>query len=144
GPGMSLLDAEGNVIETNTYVQYPLLAPAAFKQYGNNALYFVSGYVSGYCGLYTMMYPVVGKMDTIGQIQTLMHYELNENCSSLSIDLEVTHDKGVVTWGWPADFFALRVDSNLNHVWSKHFNHHGHFQFIKELPGGDLLAGFDM
>ncbi len=144
GPGMSLLDAAGSVIEMNTFVQYPFLVPMAYKQTDINAVYFVSGYVSGSCGVSPLMFPVVGKMDTAGNIQTLSHYEFSDACKSLPVDLEITHDKGVVTWGWPADFFALRVDSSLNPVWAKHFNHHGYFQFIKELPGGDLLAGFNM
>ncbi len=54
------------------------------------------------------------------------------------------HDKSVITWGREWSFFALKVDSNLAHIWSKNFDRPGGFQFIKELPGGDLLAGINM
>lgn len=42
------------------------------------------------------------------------------------------------------DFFAIKVDSELEPLWAEAFVHHGGFQFIKELPSGDLLAGINM
>ncbi|MCB9170873.1 MAG: T9SS type A sorting domain-containing protein [Flavobacteriales bacterium] len=38
----------------------------------------------------------------------------------------------------------MKADAELNHIWSKHFDRHGGFQFIRELPGGDLLAGINL
>ncbi|MFZ1616142.1 MAG: T9SS type A sorting domain-containing protein [Flavobacteriales bacterium] len=75
---------------------------------------------------------------------SLRYYELNTGCQNLASDLEIDHDKSVIAWGRDAAFYALKADSNLAHVWSKHFDRHGGFQFIKELPGGDLLAGINM
>jgi hypothetical protein len=144
GTGLTLLDGDGNIVQTTSYVQYPLLGPAGVKTYGSNGLYFITGFASGTCAGSARLFPVVGKMDSVGNISAFNHYELYQSCSSLAIGLEVTQNNDVVTWGWQYDFFALRVDSNLSHVWSKKFESNGHFQFIKELPGGDLLAGFNM
>ncbi|MCW5899479.1 MAG: T9SS type A sorting domain-containing protein [Flavobacteriales bacterium] len=38
----------------------------------------------------------------------------------------------------------MKVDSSLAPVWARRFSNNGGFQFIKELPGGDLLAGINM
>lgn len=142
--GLSLTDTQGNILQANSYVQWPLLGPGSFRRDNVNGVYFVTGYVDGFCQGHTQIFPVIGKMDLVGSIIYLKRYVLNEGCQSLAIDLETTNDNGVVTWGWRTNFFALRVDSNLNHVWSKHFDRHGGFQFIKELPSGDLLAGINM
>lgn len=144
GPGMAHLNVIGEVIGTANYVRYPILSPGSFKLLSENNITFTSGYVSGACDGSPLYFPVIGRMDSVGHISSYIHYEWNDACKSLPRGLEITQDRGVVTWGWQYDFFALRVDSNLNPFWAKHFNHHGHFQFIKELPGGDLLAGFDM
>jgi len=145
-PGMSLLDPYGNVLQTNVYAQLPFLLPTDFKNGDSGDIYFVSGYTNGVCNSATRIFPVVGKMDTAGNVLALAHFELNGACKSLAFDLEVSQNADIITWAgsWQYDFFALRVDSSLSHVWSKHFNRNGHFQFIKELPSGDLLAGFNM
>ncbi|MBX2978327.1 MAG: T9SS type A sorting domain-containing protein [Flavobacteriales bacterium] len=38
----------------------------------------------------------------------------------------------------------MKVSASLDPVWAKWFPNSGGFQFIKELPGGDLLAGINM
>jgi len=65
-------------------------------------------------------------------------------CYGVPGGLEVTADKGALTWGRDRNFFALRVDSALEPVWSKQVVAPGGFNFIKELPGGDLLAGINL
>ena len=57
--------------------------------------------------------------------------------------MEVGHNGDVTIWGQD-QLFALHVDSDLTPVWAKHFDHQGSFQFIRELPSGDLLAGINM
>ena len=59
-------------------------------------------------------------------------------------DLSVTQDGGVIAWGQEPGFFALRVNPGLDLSWAKRIARAGSFQFIKELPGGDLLAGITM
>lgn len=84
-------------------------------------------------------------MDSIGNVQSLHYYPFNSpDCGNIPGDLTITNDGGALVWGGEDRFFALRVDTNLDPLWAKRFIHHGDFQFIKELPGGDLLAGFDM
>ncbi|HRH71240.1 MAG TPA: T9SS type A sorting domain-containing protein [Flavobacteriales bacterium] len=74
----------------------------------------------------------------------MRHYELNAGCSNVGADVIKTADGGIVTWGYTQDFFALKVDGDLEPIWARTFDHHGGIQFIKELPGGDLLAGINM
>ncbi|MEZ4807627.1 MAG: T9SS type A sorting domain-containing protein [Flavobacteriales bacterium] len=41
-------------------------------------------------------------------------------------------------------FFVLKTDPQGLPTWAKRFNYNGGFRFIRELPSGDLLAGFDL
>ncbi len=89
-------------------------------------------------------------MDSLGNVQAFRYYELNSaGCWNLATDLEITSNKSVITWGvggygiqW--SFFAVKADSVGELAWAKHFNRHGSFEFIRELPSGDLLAGINM
>jgi hypothetical protein len=117
----------------------------------DNDLYFVGGYHKDSCTtrgnlLIPYTYPVIGRMDSMGNVLDAQHYILNaDNCMNTAGDLEVMSDGGVITWGTSSTrFFALKAAHNGNPVWAKKFSRHGTFRFIKELPGGDLLAGFDM
>jgi hypothetical protein len=89
--------------------------------------------------------PVLGFMDSTGNISSMRSYTLASGCNQAVGNLMVTGDGGVVAWN--ADnygFFAFKVDSTLSPAWAKVFNRKGGVQFIKELAGGDLLAGFTM
>ena len=89
--------------------------------------------------------PVIGKMDTLGNVSSVQYYEMNAGSEkNAASELEILNDRSIVTWGREYAFFVLKADSTLAHVWSKQFDHHGSFQFIKELPSGDLLAGINM
>ncbi len=142
--GVTLLDSLGESPQTHSYWNEMVLGVASFQKCQGNGFYFVTGRYSGISCIHTGLYPIVGKMDSVGRVLQLKYYVMGDVCQALAIGLDVTHDNGLVTWGWKSNFFALRVDSDLNHVWSKHFDRHGGFQFIKELPGGDLLAGINM
>ncbi|MBP6392358.1 MAG: T9SS type A sorting domain-containing protein [Flavobacteriales bacterium] len=84
-------------------------------------------------------------MDTLGTIQNFHHYPLNADaCGNIPGGLSVTNDSGAITWGSRSWFFALRIDSTMSPVWGRRYSRHGGFQFIKELPSGDLLAGINM
>src|SRR5690606_40858824 len=69
---------------------------------------------------------------------------LNAACGNSPGDLELTSAKDILVWGRDNMFFAFKVDSAGAPVWAKRFSNNGSFRFIKELPGCDLLAGFDM
>lgn len=139
-----MLDSNGDLLLTSSYWNEMVLGVASFQKKLGNEFYFVTGRYSGIPCIHTGLYPIIGKMDSTGRVLQLKYYVMNDVCQALAIGLDVTSDNGVLTWGLRDNFFALCVDSNLNHVWSKHFDRHGGFQFIKELPGGDLLAGINM
>jgi hypothetical protein len=83
-------------------------------------------------------------MDSFGNVLSYRHYILSGGCRNQVGDLVITADRGAITWGSDTMFFALKADSALTPIWAKRFTKHGGFQFIKELPGGDLLAGINM
>ncbi len=137
------------MLSSHCYAIDTLLALQSVMKYADNEFYFVGGYYRDTCtagdlGVITRIHPVIGRMDSLGNISTIRHYVMNAGCSNGPGDLEITGSKSVITWGRDAMFFALKADSLGEPVWAKHFNSHGGFRFIKELPGGDLLAGINM
>lgn len=147
--GAALLDSDGNIMHASYYPVGLFLAMQSVRYVSDNEYYFVTGYHDGECssnsGTTALIHPAIGKMDSLGDVLALSYYALNaESCWNLAADLEITADKSIITWGRDQTFFAMKVDSTLQHVWSKTIGHAGGFRFIKELPGGDLLAGFDM
>ncbi|HRN38226.1 MAG TPA: hypothetical protein PLL18_15080, partial [Flavobacteriales bacterium] len=148
--GISILDHEGQVIHQQCYRVFPFLVLQSARISMNNDIFFVGAYYFDSCDTCSapaVEKPVIGEMDTLGNIILAQYYDLNAgNTFSIAADLVIAHDNGIITWGRDDSFFILKADSNLNHIWSKQFadQHHGDFQFIKELPGGDLLAGINM
>lgn len=119
----------------------------SIRKRSNNDYYFTAGIVVDSCGIDSSLEvdPVIGRMDSLGAIHAMNRYQLNAvTCSNTALDLQVLDDGGAVAWGRFQTSFALRVDSNGATVWSKQFPHHGSFGFVRELPGGDLLAGINM
>lgn len=114
-----------------------------------NKFYFTTGTTAAPClpgsTTLSLIHPVIGKMDSIGAVVQMKRYTFDPIiCHGSNGGLEITSDKGALTWGRDRNFFALRVDSTLNPVWSKQVVAPGGFTFIKELPGGDLLAGINL
>ncbi|MBZ0206781.1 MAG: hypothetical protein K8H89_10690, partial [Flavobacteriales bacterium] len=155
GPGVSLLDPAGNIIHANHYWSDSILVQRSFRRGSTNEFYFVLGYQQDSCSAsgdltIPFTYPAIGKMDSLGIVQEIHHYRLNtDRCWTSPDDLEILADKSIITWGvegvgsqW--SFYAMRVDSAGAPAWAKNFERRGSFKFIKELPGGDLLAGFNM
>ena len=145
--GISLMDPQGNILQTHCYDLIPFLVLQSVRKHTDNEIRFVGGYLPGSCsvGSGTAANPVIGTMDSLGNILAINQYQLNAiNCFNVASDLVITNDGGVVTWGRDQTPFALRVDAAGMPIWSKQFNHHGSFGFIQELPGGDLLAGLNM
>ena len=153
--GAVLVDPQGNVIHNNYFFGDSIYSLQSVRNYSDNEFYFVAGYHKDSCTVidpFTIPYthPAIGKMDSLGNLLSLHYYELNAGaCWNLPNDLEVANDKSVITWGnggsgIATTFFSLKADSNGALVWAKHFSNKGGFQFIRELPGGDLLAGINM
>mgnify|MGYP003381199308 CR=1 FL=1 len=142
--GYTLADPSGNIFQRHYFTGDTLYALRSFVQSGTNEFHFVTGYNKDTCSIdssRTNTYPVIGKMDSLGNFLSLRYYPLTSpSCSNLPIDLEVTSNKDVIIW----DSFALRTDSVGTPLWAKRFDRITGFQFIRELPGGDLLAGINM
>ncbi|MBP9079962.1 MAG: T9SS type A sorting domain-containing protein [Flavobacteriales bacterium] len=65
---------------------------------------------------------------------------------SFAKDLTVTSDDGAVIWstyGLPG-FYLIKAQEDLALQWAHHYSNTGSIQFVRELPGGDLLAGINM
>ena len=155
GPGVSLLDPGGNIIHTEHYWSDSILVQRSIRRSSANVFYFVLGYQKDSCstsGNLTIPHTctAIGRTDSLGNVLEMRYYRLNtDKCWTSPDDLAITSDKGVITWGGDGpgtqwSFFGMRVDSVGLPVWAKSFDRHGSFKFIKELPGGDLLAGFNM
>ncbi len=148
GTGISLLDTEGTVIQSSYYWGDTLLNMTSIKKWTDNEFYYASGYYKDTCtygnfGVITQSYPLIGRMDSLGTVLSASYYILNASgCIGLPMDLEILSDKSVIIWG--GSNFILKADSLGVPFWARHFDNHGTFQFIKELPSGDLLAGVNL
>ncbi|MCB0769461.1 MAG: hypothetical protein KDC00_03550, partial [Flavobacteriales bacterium] len=142
-----LLDAQGSIQRASYFHDGGTYGLQTLKRIGPNELLFNTAMDLGSCpwGNASLRLPVLGKIDTLGHTLLIRKYEMNNGiCSGLPGRLEVTGEKGGITWGREKNFFAIRVDSMLEPVWTRHVERSGGFQFIKELPNGDLLAGINM
>jgi hypothetical protein len=147
--GYSMLDYAGNILDYTSYWDENLLQISSLKPNANNQSIFASGYRKDSCssiGSVTIphTHPALGIIDSLGEVAVFKHYVLNSGCVNMTAGLEVISDGSVVTWGRDLHFFTLKVDTTLAPIWAKRFVHHGGIQFMKELPGGDLLAGINM
>ncbi len=157
--GCSVLDEQGNLVRSTHYwnsLSTPVGGPFNIRRRSSNEYYFVTDYTtSDPCfAFFDQRFPVIGRMDSIGHVMDLRYYVLGEyGCENNPKDLEVLSDGGVITWGRNRNFFALRVAEDGTPVWGKYFGHRtgmqsfgrsGSFQFIRELPNGDLIAGMNM
>ena len=147
--GVSRIDHQGNILETQCYMPNPMVRISSIRQVSINSYAYGTSWQTDSCSYsnsFTVPFthPAIGLMDSLGNVIAYKHYTLGQDCRNATGDILVTQNKGVLAWGSDTSFFALRVDSSLAVVWGKRFNNHGDFQFIKELPGGDLLAGINM
>ncbi len=145
--GTSIMDPQGNIIHIRCYEGMPFLVLQSVRKFSDNEIFFVGGYLQDSCNVAESLKvdPVIGKMDSLGNIVAMKRYVLNAvTCLNNAQGLEITSEKGIVATGRAESFFALRVDSLGTPLWSKQFPYNGSFSFIRELPGGDLLAGINM
>lgn len=138
--GPALMNPNGNILHSSYNTGNGILSMAAVQRHSDNEYYLVAGrLIDGHID------PLIGRMDSLGTGTAIHHYELNgPDGAYFPSDLEILDDKSVIAWGGPGKFFALKADSTGTPLWAKNFNHRGGVQFIRELPGGDLLAGFNM
>jgi len=142
------LDQTGTILHSSDYFDGGTYFTQTLKPVEENAFYFTTGTSSVECntgGVGGLIHPVLGRMDSLGGVLSMRRYELGTSlCYNVPKDLEVTSDSGALTWGREYSFYVMRVDTALDHIWSKRVFRSGTFNFIKELPGGDLLAGITM
>ncbi|MBP7408003.1 MAG: T9SS type A sorting domain-containing protein [Flavobacteriales bacterium] len=138
--GPAVVNPNGNILHSSYNTGSGILSMAAVQRHSDNEYFFVAGRL-----LNGHIYPLIGRMDSLGNGSAIRQYELNgPDGPYFPSDLEILDNKSIIAWGGPGKFFALKVDSTGTPVWSKNFNHRGGVQFIRELPGGDVLAGFNM
>jgi hypothetical protein len=145
--GISIIDPQGNIFYSHSFEGLPLTVVQTVRKHTDNEIFFAAGYLVDTCttGQNIGVDPVIGKMDSLGDILAVHRYQLNAvTCSNTAQDLVITNDGGAIAWGRAESFFALKVDPAGLPLWSKQFPHHGSFGFIRELSNGDFLAGINM
>jgi hypothetical protein len=149
GYGISLVDKEGDQSETKSWWTDSTTKILSIRKASENEYYFVIAYLEDTCyttGQWVIPYnyPAIGRMDSSGNKSMIRYYKfLSPECHKVPKDMVLFNDGSVVTWG-DEQLFALRVDTAGAVLWAKDFGDSGGFDFIRELPGGDLLAGINM
>lgn len=140
------MDQEENILHSHCYKVDTMWIIQSVIKADENRFYFGAVYVKGPNAPDPGGHPLVGMMDSLGNISILHYYHLNATTSGGNGigDLEAISNKCVIGWDRDNRLFIMKADSNLMHVWSRAFDQEGVFHFVKELPGGDLLAGFDL
>lgn len=149
---ISHIDSLGEITYTHSYwalPEFPLTGIGGVRQHSANEYIFTAGCRLDSCGqlgLTTVPYfhPVLGKIDSVGNILALRYYELNLGCRNIGSDITVTGNGDIIAWGHELDYFVLRTNSELVPQFAKRFIGVGGVQFVKELPSGDILAGINM
>lgn len=153
GPALTKLDSTGEMISTYwkwSNSSHFLYWPLAIAAHSGGQIAYIGGYENGICtpnqgAAYDYIQPVIGKMDANGEMQQARRFELNEACTWFPSDILLTENGSVVTWGPIRNgFYLLASTPDLEPAWALAYGHKGSFQFVKELPGGDLLAGLNM
>ena len=145
--GVSYINSLGQVIYSHNFRVDTFLILQSVERFSDNAFFFTGGYRKDLCdstGL-SKLYPMIGVMDSLGNVSAAWHYALSSSsCANMTKDIEVLDD-GITAWGTdPYYFLLLRTDLSGQPLWARRFSQSGSFQFIKELPNGDLLAGINM
>jgi hypothetical protein len=149
GIGTCILAPDGQFLHMKSYVLDTIFGFRSVRSFQDGVFYFSSSYLKDVCpdnsaGNYN--YPILGRMDSLGNVLWAKHYIFEDQpCWMIAGDLSITADQELITWGTrDKRFFAIKTDSIGIPIWSKRFPNQGGFHFIKELPSGDLLAGFSM
>jgi hypothetical protein len=150
GPGITILNPVGDFLYSKCYWSDSVLTMQSIRPIVANNYLFLTGYRQGSCSLFgstnvPFTHPAVGRMDSLGNISSFKHYRLAPaGCLTRPGDLVVLSDSGAIIWGRDTNFYAFRVDADLNALWGQRFAEDGGIHFIKELPNGDLIAGINL
>jgi len=141
GSGIMMIDSLGNFLYQHIYAGDTFLVLRRVKKYTDNLFYFSNNYYRDTCGL-PNYYPVIGRMDSLGNILSVRYYHVNPDCHNAAGPFDITNDGGVIFGG--EGFYILRVDSNLNYLWSKYFaGYYLGIQFVKITPDNNILVGMN-
>jgi hypothetical protein len=142
--GVSLLSGSGSVLFTKRYeVDTFLRLQSVIRTQTGFA--FVGIYAIDSCPNGVQMHSVWGMIDSLGNVLNANYYSLSSQfCSNEPYHLEASATGDFIMWGKQWQFFSLRCDGEGAVRWAKRYPNRGGFRFIKELPGGDLLAGINM
>ncbi|MBP6573365.1 MAG: T9SS type A sorting domain-containing protein [Flavobacteriales bacterium] len=150
GPGITTLNPSGDFQHSKCFWSDSVLTMQSIRRVEENNYLFLTGYRKDSCssiGTTTVPFthPAVGRMDSLGNVASIKHYRIAASpCLTRPGDLQVTNDSGALVWGRDTNFYAFRIDANLNALWGRRFAEAGGFHFIKELPNGDLIAGINL
>ena len=97
--------------------------------------------------LYRRTYPALGRMDSLGAISSLHRFRINApSCYAYPTGIEALADEAAILFGeisGSQGAFTLKADTLGQVIWAKRFPEARSIAFLKELPNGDLLAGFN-
>jgi len=154
GTCSTLLDTSGNLLHTECYLQGNTDTPWYYgfklKRRSDNEICFTTlvdhsdtcAIINGV--VYRQLLPVVGRMDSLGAILSMHAIDMGiAACYSYPIGLEVLNDNSTIIFGGNNGAFAVKTDANGQVVWAKRFLAARQIVFLKELPNGDLMAGFN-
>jgi hypothetical protein len=141
--GSSLISPDGDILQSKNYRVEAFLVLQSIARMNDNTFYFVGGYREDTCASTGALriHPALGKMDSLGVVQWLSHYRPSASfCTTVLNDLLITSSQEVVSWS----NMILKADWAGDVLWAKRFDNGVGVWFVKEIPGGGLLAGINM
>lgn len=140
--GTSLISPDGAMIQSKNYKVQAFLVLQSFAKMSDNSYYFAGAYREDICSSGALRIdPAIGRMDSLGEVQWLSHYRPNiDYCTTVLNDLMITSANEVVAWS----NMLLKTDTAGEVIWAKRFANGVGVRFVKEIPGGGLLAGIDL
>ncbi|MBK6629116.1 MAG: T9SS type A sorting domain-containing protein [Flavobacteriales bacterium] len=154
--GVSVTDPDGTIQFTRSFAVDSFLVLQSVKPLADVGFLLAGGYRVDTCwvGGPRRIHPVLGRADTLGNIMEASYYVFNEPaCFRLAGDLELLASGDVLVHGRPMigtlnaldNMYLLRLDSMGDVLWAKTYGSEGDgvIEFVRELPGGDLLVGMN-
>jgi len=99
GSGIAKLDSLGNFMYQHTYANDTFLPLRRLVKHSANLYYFASNYYRDSCAGFPNYYPVIGKMDSLGNILSSNYYHVNLDCHNLAGGFDITNDAGAIMGG---------------------------------------------
>ncbi len=123
-----------------------MLAMASIEPKNDSVFYFTATYYKDTCtnypGVSTNSHPSLTKIDHHGNVYWSYHYVINTDyCFKYAEGLTLLQNNDIIIYGGN---FVIRTNQDGDLLWARmNTGPFFAFKFIKELPNGDILAGFD-